>query len=121
MIILLIVLLLWSVPHQVSAFSWGDIINFGKDFVNLSTSTNVGPISSNITDITKTVTNILTIAGMLISVVAAAILGIKIMYSSVEEKAEYKQKLMPYIIGCVVIFAASAIWRGIVTLLDSTF
>ena len=31
------------------------------------------------------------------------------MLGSVEEKAEYKKSLMPYIIGCIFVFAASTI------------
>ena len=37
------------------------------------------------------------------------ILGIKYMIGSVEEKAEYKKTMMPYIIGTTILFAASTI------------
>lgn len=51
---------------------------------------------------------ILTI-GVIVSVIALIILGIKYMMGSVEEKAEYKKSLMPYIIGAALVFAASSI------------
>lgn len=41
-----------------------------------------------------------------VAVVATLILGIKYMYSAPEEKAEIKKKLIPYIIGAVMIFGA---------------
>lgn len=47
--------------------------------------------------------------GTIISVIVIIILGIKYMLGSVEEKAEYKKSLMPYLIGAVCIFAASNI------------
>lgn len=43
--------------------------------------------------------------GMLVSVITLAIIGIKYMLGSVEEKAQYKQTLMPWIIGAILVFA----------------
>lgn len=47
--------------------------------------------------------------GMIISVVVLIVLGIKYMMGSTEEKAEYKKTLLPYFIGAILIFAASAL------------
>ncbi len=55
--------------------------------------------------------NILFIIGIAASVIVSAIIGIKIMMGSVEEKAEVKEKLTPYFIGIVVIFASFTIWK----------
>lgn len=51
----------------------------------------------------------LQIIGTVISVVALGILGIKYMLGSVEEKAEYKKTLKPYIIGAVMVFGITNI------------
>lgn len=51
--------------------------------------------------------------GVLVSVVILLILGIKYMMGSAEEKADYKKSMIPYIVGAVLIFGASAI-AGIV-------
>lgn len=50
-----------------------------------------------------------TTAGVVLSVVVLAVLGIKYMLGSAEEKAEYKKTLMPYLIGAALIFGASTI------------
>ncbi len=42
--------------------------------------------------------------GIVISVVMLTAIGIKFMMGSVEEKAEYKQTLIPYVVGAAVIF-----------------
>lgn len=42
--------------------------------------------------------------GSIVSVIALIMLGIKYMVGSVEEKAEYKEAMMPYIIGAVMLF-----------------
>ena len=49
------------------------------------------------------------IAGMILAVVILIVIGIKYMIGSAEEKAEYKKTMIPYLIGAVLIFAASAL------------
>lgn len=43
------------------------------------------------------------------SVVLIAVLGVKYMLGSVEEKAEYKKSFVPLIVGAVVVMAATQI------------
>lgn len=47
--------------------------------------------------------------GVVLSVIMLAILGVKYMMGSSEEKAEYKKTMIPYLIGAVLIFGASTI------------
>ncbi len=47
--------------------------------------------------------------GSIVSVFALVLIGIKYMTSSIEEKAEYKQTMIYYIIGAVLVFAISNI------------
>ena len=42
-------------------------------------------------------------------VVMLLVLGIKYILGSVEEKAEYKQTMWPYVIGAVLIFSGAAV------------
>lgn len=70
------------------------------------------PNDSDITPITdkvKPVINAISISGVIISVITLTILGIKYMVGSVEERAEYKTSMMPYLIGCILLFSGSAI------------
>lgn len=53
--------------------------------------------------------SIITTIGSIISVVVLVVLGIKYMMGSAEEKAEYKKTLLPYLIGALLLFAASTI------------
>ena len=57
--------------------------------------------------------SIVTTIGSIAAVIVLIILGLKYMMGSTEEKAEYKKTLMPYVIGAILVFAASAI-AGIV-------
>ena len=54
----------------------------------------------------KTITVIGTI-GSVVSVIVIIVIGIKYMLGSVEEKAEYKKVLIPFLIGALLVFAAS--------------
>lgn len=47
--------------------------------------------------------------GIAISVIILMIIGIKYMLGSFEEKATYKQTLLPYLIGAVILFTGSFI------------
>lgn len=47
------------------------------------------------------------IIGMVLSVIILIIIGFKYMLGSVEEKAEYKKTLIPYIIGAILLFSGS--------------
>lgn len=53
--------------------------------------------------------SVITSVGVVISVITLAILGVKYMLGSVEERAEYKKTLMPYFIGATLVFSASTI------------
>lgn len=55
----------------------------------------------------KNIIGVIQAIGSITAVVVLVALGIKYMMGSVEEKAEYKKTLMPYVIGAVLIFAAS--------------
>lgn len=45
--------------------------------------------------------------GSIISVIALVALGIKYMLGSIEERATYKETMMPYFIGAILVFATT--------------
>ena len=68
-----------------------------------------GAETGNIQDIGNKLVSYISVIGSIVSVIALIALGIKFMLGSIEEKAEYKKTLMPYVIGAVFVFAASSI------------
>ena len=60
-----------------------------------------------VTDLGNRVTGVIKVIGIFVSVGALMAIGIKYMMGSAEEKAEYKKVMIPYIIGAVLLFAAS--------------
>lgn len=47
--------------------------------------------------------------GSIVSVLALVLIGIKYMTGSIEEKAEYKETMIYYIVGAILVFAISNI------------
>lgn len=56
-------------------------------------------------------------AGAIAGVLIITIFGIKYMMGSLEEKAEYKKTMIPFIVGAVVLFAAPQIAKLIFSIL----
>lgn len=56
-----------------------------------------------------TIVTIMQTVGIVVAVVVLLVIGIKYMIGSAEEKAEYKKTMIPYIVGAVLLFAATTI------------
>lgn len=69
-------------------------------------------------DASNFIFNLLLGIAMIVAVIIGMILGIQFMTASIEEKAKVKEHLVPYVVGCVVIFGAFGIWKFVVTLLN---
>ena len=67
------------------------------------TSTDVAKVA----DKGNVIIGIIQVIGSLTSVIMLIVIGIKYMVGSVEEKAEYKKSMLPYIIGAVMVFASA--------------
>lgn len=68
--------------------------------------------------------NIVAIANYIVSgiaVIVFLILGIKYMMGSVEEKAKYKETLVPYIIGAIAVFSITNILSIIIQIVQKIF
>lgn len=64
------------------------------------------------------VVGVIRTVGEAIAVVMLSIIGLKYVMGSVEEKAEYKQTMWPYILGAVLIFAGAALTNIIYEILN---
>ena len=65
-------------------------------------------------DISDGIYNVLLTIGIIIAILIASILGIQFMIATAEDKAKIKESIIPFIVGCIVVFGAFAIWRAIV-------
>ena len=117
LLIILIINLIF-IPTSEASF-WGDIFNQGDDFIedgkNQETPINGEDMKIQINQIY----NILLALGVGLSVLVGAILGIKYMFGSIEEQVKVKETLFPYLIGCIIIFSAFAIWKIAIKVLSN--
>ena len=56
--------------------------------------------------------------GVFVAFIMIAIMGIKFMMQSTEEKAQIKESLMPFLIGLIVTFGAFSIWKIAISILS---
>lgn len=64
-------------------------------------------VSTKFSNMVGVVLGVAQVIGSLISVIWLIILGVKYMMGSVEERADYKKTLIPYILGALMIFGIS--------------
>ena len=89
----------------------------------LATTTDIGGITINpqtktegadsAAKIGNQILGIIQVVGIILSVGCLMILGIKYMMGSAEEKAECNKTFIPYLIGALLLFAASAFAKTI--------
>lgn len=70
----------------------------------------------DVTKIGNQLIGIITTVGVVVAVIILLVLGIKYMMGSASEKAEYKKTMIPYLVGAILIFGASAITKVVVGL-----
>ena len=98
LVIFLATILVYGFVINVNALSPGE-------YEDTKTTVNTGEIES----IGQRIFRLVIVTGIFVSVIALAIMGIKYMVGSAEEKSEYKKTMLPYVIGAFFLFAASAI------------
>lgn len=69
-------------------------------------------------DFSSNLYTILVSSATAVSIIVGLVIGIKYMTGSVEQKAEYKKLLVPYVVGCITVFGALGIWQLLVTILE---
>lgn len=109
-IILIVVLQLFVITHNVYADGPINPAQYNPGLAGSATG------SDKIKDMANVIIGAIQIIGTVLSVAVLGILGIKYMIGSVEEKAEYKKTLMPYVIGAIMIFGITNLLAIVVTI-----
>ena len=117
-IFIVLILALFMQVNSVQATSITNIAGSADNFVNSGKTGADNAINSQTLNNTSSlIYNTLLIAGTCIAVLMAAVLGIKFITGSVEQKVKIKEALVPFLVGCIVIFSAFGIWRLVITVL----
>lgn len=84
----------------------GCIILFGAANIAPSIKDIFTDMGEETENIANKILGLIQVIGTFISVGALMVMGIKYMMGSAEERATYKKSMIPYIIGCIVLFGA---------------
>lgn len=116
-------------PVQSNAASiWDDIFSSGDKFIQKgkeqatsSDSQSAGSVLSDkeIKEANSDIFNALLSVGIVLAVIVGGVLGVKFMIASAEDKAKIKEAMIPYVLGCVIIFGAFGIWKLAITILNN--
>lgn len=111
------ILLLTTFTSQV--FAIDQIFKQGKDFIETGEKQKNPIDESELKPLSDTIYNILLAIAIVVAVVMAGVLGIKFMVGSIEEQAKIKEGLIPFVLGCIVVFGGFGIWKFVANLLQN--
>ena len=112
-LIIIIFILIFGINAKVYAF--GDIVQDGKSFIDSANASQAGinqtDIQNGLEDLSGFLYNILLSLGVVIAVIIATVLGVQLVMGGAEAQAKAKEMLIPFVVGCVVVFGAFGIWK----------
>ena len=73
-------------------------------------------IRNGVKNTSSDIYHILVTFGVVLAVIVGGILGVQMMWGSIEQQVKAKEMLAPYGIGCIVVFGAFGIWKLAVTI-----
>lgn len=88
---------------------FSNVLVYGFGIGNIKPTAPTGTQADKVIKVIEVILGIIQIVGTILSVVMLMAIGIKYMMGSVEEKAEYKKTLKPYIIGAFIVFTGTLI------------
>lgn len=110
-VLLLIAVISMTLTTMVSANGGIDVVNIAGGLKGTTSNA-----QNDVTKIGNQLIGIITTVGVVVAVIILLVLGIKYMMGSASEKAEYKKTMIPYLVGAILIFGASAITKVVVGL-----
>ena len=113
--VLLIILNIFITISNAGMLS--DVFTKGKGFIKAGTGSNKMD-TDKIYSLSQSISSVLQIVSVAAALIMIGILGIQYMVGSVEEQAKIKETMTPFIIGCLIAFGASTIWKTVVNILN---
>jgi len=117
MIMLLSIAFIGIFTNKVFASGFSDVLSGGDSF--LSAGSSDATINETLLQETSSqIYNILLTLGTIVVLVVGIIIGIKLMTSEAENKAEAKKSLVVFVVGSVIVFGAFGIWKTLVNVVN---
>ena len=103
----IVILIIITISSLMATISYADIINPNDYNPNNSTE----EVPEKLTNMVGIIATTIQTIGVILSVIVIGLLGIKYMTGSVEEKADYKKSMIPFLVGTVMLVAIGTILR----------
>ena len=103
----IIMLIIITLSSFMATISYADLIN-PNDY---NPNNRNGEVPEKFTNMVGIIATTIQTIGVILSIIVIGLLGIKYMTGSVEEKADYKKSMIPFLIGTVLIVAVGTIIR----------
>ena len=103
------------IPSYVNAISLSNIFDGGDVFTQSASEQEIFN-ETNQQNAIDNIYYILLAVGIILAFAIGIVLGIKFITTGVEGQAKIKEKLIPYIIGCIVVFGGFGIWRFVINI-----
>lgn len=115
---LLVIIITMLLCYSSQVYAMGEITEGGDEFIHIGKNAyaaNNKPLDEGALKITSDeIYNVLFAIAAVLAIGVGLIIGIQFITGSVDEKAKIKETMIPYIVGCVVIFSAFTIWKIVV-------
>lgn len=95
------------------------MIDSANDFTTEDDDGTLTLENTELQNLSSLIFNILSNIATVVSVLVGLYIGIEFMMGSVEQKAKVKELILPYVIGCVVVYGALGIWKLVVIILQN--
>lgn len=99
-----------------SSSSLDDVMGDADSFINSGNNDKI--TASSLQSFSNTFYNILLTIGIVVAALVGMVIGIRFMVGGAAERANIKELLIPYVVGCIIVFGAFAIWKIVVTIMQ---
>ena len=94
------------------ALSLDEMLSGAEEFLKKGKDDAIDP--TKLAGTSNYIYNTLLVIAVAVAVIVGTYLGIKFMVESAEDKAKIKEAMIPFIVGCFIIFGAFGIWKIVV-------
>lgn len=110
-IVITAIVLIFTIPLYSKATTLDKIMEDADSFLTLENDTVVTPSQEGIKNMSKTVSNVLLTIALGVTLISAVIMAMQFAFQSVENKAQIKESMVPWVIGIFISFGAFGIWN----------
>ena len=109
-IIILLTIIGLTFSNYSQASEIGNIFSSADEFLSKGDSIGSTIKEDELKSTSNFMYKLLMAIGIIVMFIVGTVIGIQYMVASAEDKAKVKESLVPYIVGCIVIFGAFTIW-----------